>query len=165
MIFAASTRIPNSSNSTNAIAELRAHALQKIAVLEIGFTQVGGAASDIVGLGRCSSLGTLLSPAQNGNSMVSIVGSTNGAVNTYSVSEQDSETALAQGETVLATEWSTMPGVPTNYMRRWALGSGLGSGAIVSFPRGLGVPASGSVGLFAVANSFSAVECWFVVDE
>ena len=68
------------------------------------------------------------------------------------------------GLTTSAVAWGTGPTVPTNFFRRVATPATIGSGVIWTFPRGLGLPISGSVVLWNIGTN-SVADVWAVCDE
>jgi hypothetical protein len=54
--------------------------------------------------------------------------------------------------------------VPANFMRRAAFPATIGAGIIWTFPRGLGLPISGSIVLWVIATA-SVVDVFAVADE
>ena len=68
------------------------------------------------------------------------------------------------GNTTCCVAWGTAPTVPANFFRRISCPATIGAGAILSFPKGLGIPVSGSVIWWIIATA-PVCDVWAVVDE
>lgn len=124
--------------------ELRSTATNKPKVMEIGITLAAATAS-VYGIGRPAAIGvtptTPLTALDEGDG--------NGPV----------------GLTTCAVAWGTGPTVPANFLRRVSLPATLGAGVILTFPRGLGLPISGSIVAWNITTNSAATDFWAVVDE
>lgn len=72
---------------------------------------------------------------------------------------------LPTGQSTTAVAWGTGPTSPVQFLRRISLPATLGAGAIVTFPRGLGIPVSSSIVLWNITAAAAATDLWAVVDE
>jgi hypothetical protein len=70
----------------------------------------------------------------------------------------------AAGASKLAVAWATPPTVPTNYFRRVNIAAAIGAGVILTFPRGLVIPAAGTLCWWNIA-AVSVYDLHAVVDE
>jgi len=124
--------------------EVRAAATNKPKVYEIGIANAAATAS-VYGIGRPAAIGvTPTSP-------LTLLDESDGAAPT--------------GLTTCAVAWATAPTVPANFFRRTAVAATIGSIVIFTFPRGLGIPASGSIVMWNITANSAAVDFWAVVDE
>ena len=107
----------------NANVELRTTSTDRARVMEIGIWMAAATAS-VVGIGRPGAIG---------------------------VTPTSPQTVLAEdpgepvGTVTTALAWGTGPTVPANFFRRANLPATIGAGVILTFPRGLIVPVSGSI--------------------
>lgn len=60
-----------------------------------------------------------------------------------------------------ATAWGTAPTAPASYFRRFKPRSGI---QVITFPRGIAIPASGSIVLWNIGAAVAA-DVWAYVDE
>lgn len=124
--------------------ELRSTSTNKPKVMELGISLAAATAS-VYGVGRPAAIGvTPTSPI----------------------------TALDEGDgngptglTTCAVAWGTGPTVPANFFRRASLPATIGAGIIFTFPRGLGLPVSGSIVMWNITANSAATDFWAVVDE
>jgi hypothetical protein len=80
----------------------------------------------------------------------------------YKVISEDP--AVPLGTTLVATQWTTAPTVPSFFYRRFALRALIGCPLIVGFPRGITVPQSNSVVLWNITAN-PLCDTVIVVDE
>ena len=67
---------------------------------------------------------------------------------------QDPTDALAASSLQgVVAGWGTGPTVPTNFLRRWATGAAVGSGIILTWPRGLVCSISGNLVIWNTATN------------
>lgn len=135
--------VRTSSGTTGTAAwEIRAAATDRLFIVEIGVFLAAATASTY-GLGRPAAIGvTPTSPV--------------------TVLAEDSANPTGTGTSALA--WGTGPTVPTNFLRRISFPATIGSGVIWTFPKGLVVPASGSIVLWNAATN-GVVDAYAVIDE
>lgn len=133
------------TNGTAAAAswEVRSGATTKPKVMEIGISQVAATAG-VYGVGRPAAIGITPTSPQ-----------------TF-VDEGDGNGGTAT--TTACVAWGTGPTVPGNFNRRLACAATIGVGAIFTFPRGLGLPVSGSVVVWIIATA-PVCDVYAVVDE
>lgn len=130
--------------------EVRASASKRAAILEVGFTATASNSTlgCAVGLGRCPIMGV------NPTSPVTVL---------------PSNPADQAGTVQVATAWGTPPTVPDKFLRRvHANSASPGIGAVWTFPRGLVLPVSSSVALYALTSAVGlavAVDAWVFIDE
>lgn len=115
----------------------------RVKVLEIGFFLVAATASQI-GLGRPAAIG--ITPTAPVDFLV-----------------EDPNDVLASGVVQSAVAWGTGPTVPTAFLRRISLPATVGSGIILTFPRGITIPVSSSLVLWNISAS-SLCDCYAVVE-
>ena len=125
------------------ITQLRAGTGRDLRVYEIGIF-VTSAAASTVGLIRPSAVG---------------------AVFTSSGVGAPEDAASQAGVAVVDTASTTAPTIGTNYMRRIAMPSTIGSGMIWTFPFGINVPTGGSLALWQISATTVGFETYFVYDE
>lgn len=145
-IFALAQRTTVTTNAA-AAWELRAAAGNRPKVLEIGITLAAATAS-VYGLGRPQAIG--ITPT------------------TPKTLQDEGDGAGATALTQTAVAWATGPTVPSEFLRRVSLKAELGAGVIWTWPRGLAIPVSASVGSIVLWNlqaNSAATEIWVVVDE
>lgn len=133
------------SSTTTAAAqwEVRSTATNKPKALEIGISQNAATAS-VFGLGRPAAIGiTPTTPLT-------------------ALDEQDGNGPT--GLTTCAIAWATPPTAPTNFFRRVSTAATIGDGVIWTFPRGLGLPVTGSIVIWNITTN-SLADFWCVVDE
>jgi len=141
-IYSASQRTASGTAAT-AAWEVRSTSTNKPKIMEMGLTQNAATAS-VFGVGRPAAIGlTPTTPV------------------TF-LDEQDGNGPT--GLTTCAVAWGTGPTVPTNFFRRLSLPATIGAGFIWTFPRGLGLPVSGSIVIWNIATS-SVADVHAVVDE
>lgn len=132
------------TTSAAAAWELRSTSANKPKVMEIGIS-LGAATASIYGIGRPAAIGvTPTSPLT-------------------ALDESDGNGAT--GLTTCAVAWGTGPTVPANFFRRVSLPATIGAGVILTFPRGLGLPVSGSIVLWNITTNSAVTDVWAVVDE
>lgn len=123
--------------------EIRSAATNKPRIMEIGLSQVAATAG-VFGIGRPAAIGvTPTTPI------------------TW-LDEQDGNGPV--GLTTSALAWGTGPTVPANFLRRIACPATIGAGVIFTFPRGLGLPVSGSIVIWIIATA-PVCDVWGCVDE
>ncbi len=124
--------------------EVRSASANKPKIMEVGLT-LGTTTASVYGFGRPAAIGvTPTTPLTV-------------------VDEQDGNGPA--GLTTCAVAWGTGPTVPTNFNRRMALPGTIGAGVILTFPRGFGLPASGSIVIWNITANSAATDLWVVVDE
>lgn len=123
--------------------EIRTTATSKPKIMELGISQVAATAG-VYGIGRPGAIGVTPTSPQ-----------------TF-VDEGDGNAPAAT--TTAAVAWGTGPTVPTNFNRRLACAATIGVGAIFTFPRGLGIPVSGSIVVWIIATA-PACDVYAVIDE
>lgn len=133
------------TNGTAAAAawEVRSGSTMKPRVFELGFSNVAATAS-VFGIGRPAAIGITPTSPQT------FVDESDGNAGTSTVTA--------------AVAWGTGPTVPANFNRRIALAAAIGAGTIFTFPRGFGLPVSGSVVLWVIATA-SVVDAYASEDE
>ncbi len=141
-IYAGSQRTSSGSIST-AAWEIRSTSTNKPKLMELGIS-INAATASVFGLGRPGAIG--LTPT------------------TPITWLDESDGNGPAGLTTSALAWGTGPTVPTNFFRRVSTPATIGSGIIWTFPRGLGLPVSGSVVLWNITAT-SVADVWGVVDE
>jgi hypothetical protein len=130
--------------SATAAWELRTSANVRARIMEIGFF-LNAATASTIGLGRPGAIGvTPTSPVD--------------------FLAEDNADVVVSGLVQSALAWGTGPTVPTNFLRRISLPATVGVGVIWTFPKGLVIPASGSIVLWNLATG-SALNAYAVVDE
>lgn len=124
--------------------EVRSTSTNKPKIMEMGVS-LGAATASIYGIGRPAAIGvtptTPLTALDEGDG--------NGPV----------------GLTTCAVAWATGPTVPANFFRRVSLPATIGAGVILTFPRGLGLPVSGSIVLWNITANSAVTDAWAVCDE
>ena len=129
--------------AASAAWEIRSASTNKPRIMEIGLSQ-NAATAGAYGFGRPSAIGvTPTTPV------------------TY-LDEQDG--GGPAGLTTSAIAWGTGPAVPVNFLRRCSCPATIGAGIIWTFPRGVGIPISGSLVLWIVALA-PVLDVWAVIDE
>lgn len=123
--------------------EVRCAAASLIRVVELGFSQVTATAG-VYGLGRPTAIGVTPTSPQ-----------------TF-VTEGDA--GAPAGLTTAAVAWGTAPTSPAVFLRRADTTTTVGLGVIWTWPRGLVLPASGSVVMFNL-DLGATLDAWAVVDE
>lgn len=123
--------------------EVRSTSANKPKIMELGFAQ-NAATLGAYGIGRPGAIGVTPTSPQ-----------------TF-VDEGDGNAPTAQ--TTAAVAWGTAPTVPTNFNRRISCTGAVGVGAIFTFPRGLGIPVSGSIVLWMISAG-PVLDVYAVVDE
>jgi hypothetical protein len=124
--------------------ELRSTSANKPKVMELGIS-LGAATASVYGIGRPAAIGvTPTSP-----------------VTALDESDGNGPTGL----TTCAVAWGTGPTVPANFFRRVSLPATIGAGVILTFPRGLGLPVSGSIVMWNITTNSAVVDFWACVDE
>jgi hypothetical protein len=140
-IYSLANRTTNAT-TTQASFELIGPAAARVRLMEIGIW-LNAATQSPLGLGRPQAIGvTPTSP--------------------INVLAEDPNDSTGGSRTALA--WSTPPTVPLNYFRRFNIAGAIGAGVIATFPRGLVIPAAGSVILWNIA-AVSLYDVHVVVDE
>lgn len=124
--------------------EVRSTSANKPKMMEMGIS-LGAATASIYGIGRPQAIGiTPTSPLT-------------------ALDESDGNGPA--GLTTCAVAWGTGPTVPANFFRRVSLPATIGAGVILTFPRGLGLPVSGSIVLWNITANSAVTDVWAVVDE
>jgi hypothetical protein len=130
--------------SATAAWEIRSSANVRCRVMEVGVFLAAATASTY-GLGRPAAIGvTPTSPVD------------------FLPEDPADITVSAQVQSALA--WATSPTVPVNFLRRISLPATIGTGIIWTFPRGIVIPASGSLVLWNAALN-GVVDAYAVIDE
>lgn len=123
--------------------EVRSASANRPKIFEIGINQNTGTAG-VYGLGRPAAIGVTPTTPQTW------------------IDESDG--GAGTGVTTSALAWGTGPTVPTNFFRRLTCPATIGAGAIFSFPRGLGLPVSGSIVVWIIATA-PVCDVWGVAEE
>lgn len=123
-------------------AEIRAAAIARPRVAELGLFQTTTITSQAYYIGRSSSVGVT-------------------PYNPITVIPNDPNDPV--GTTQLANAWATVPGTPTIYLRRYDPDIYIGSGVTFSFPRGLVIEPSTSLAI--VINQAAPIIVSVVVGE
>lgn len=132
-----------STTTANTSWEVIASAATKSRLLELTISQ-NGATAGVFGIGRPGSAGVTPTSPQ-----------------TF-LDEQDGGAPV--GQTKAAVAWGTQPTVPTNFFRRLSCPATAGAGALLTFPRGLGIPASTTLVVWIIATA-PVCDMSAVVDE
>ena len=133
----------SSGTAATAAWEVRSTSANKPKVMEVGVTQ-NAATAGVYGIGRPAAIGvTPTSPV------------------TF-LDESDGNGPA--GNTTCAVAWTTGPTVPANFFRRYSCAATIGVGFLAVFPRGLGIPVSGSIVLWIIATA-PVCDVYAVVDE
>lgn len=124
--------------------ELRSASTNKPKVMELGIFN-GAATASVYGIGRPAAIGvTPTTP-------VTVL--------------DESDGNGTAGVTTCAVAWGTGPTVPPNFFRRASVPATIGAGIVFSWPRGLGIPASGSIVVWNITANSAVVDFHAVVDE
>lgn len=123
--------------------ELRTTSGNKPRLMELGVSQVTAVAG-VYGIGRPAAIG--ITPT------------------TPQTFLDESDGGGPVGNSTAALAWGTGPTVPANFFRRFACPATIGAGAILTFPRGLGIPISASIVIWIIATA-PVCDVWGVVDE
>lgn len=141
-VYSAAQRT-SSGTAATASWEVRSTSSNKPKLMELGISQ-NAATAGVYGIGRPAAIGvTPTSPV------------------TF-LDEQDGNGPT--GLTTCAVAWGTGPTVPANFFRRLSCPATIGAGAIFTFPRGLGLPVSGSIVIWVIATA-PVCDVYAVVDE
>lgn len=132
-----------SGTAATAAWEVRSTSTNKPKVMEVGLS-INAATASVFGLGRPGAIGVTPTSPQ-----------------TF-LDEADGNAPA--GLTTCAVAWGTGPTVPANFLRRASTPATIGAGVIWTFPRGLGLPISGSFVLWNIGTN-SVADVWAVVDE
>lgn len=139
-IYSLAQRTTNTTIN-NACVEWRASASNRPKVLEVSWISATATAVSI-GLGRPGAIG----------------------VTPVNVLFQADDPGEAASVTNGSLSWGTSPTAPSIYHRRTNTSASIGTGIVWTFPRGLIIPASGSLVIFNITASVAAdVNC--VIDE
>jgi|SRR6266404_3485588 len=141
-LYALSQRT-SATASASASWEVRSTSTNKPKIMELGISQ-NTATAGVYGIGRPAAIGVTPTTPQ-----------------TF-VDEGDGNAPA--GQTTGALAWGTGPTVPTNFNRRISCAATVGVGAIFTFPRGLGIPISGSIVVWIIATA-PVCDVYAVVDE
>jgi hypothetical protein len=133
----------SSGVAATAAWEVRSTSTNKPKVMEVGISQ-NAATAGVFGLGRPGAIGVTPTTPM-----------------TF-LDEQDGNGPV--GLTTSAVAWGTGPTVPANFLRRVSCPATIGAGVIWTFPRGLGLPVSGSIVVWVIATA-PVADVWAVVDE
>lgn len=125
-----------------AAADLKASSANSPKLMECGVS-LGAATASTFGLGRPANTPTQTSP----------------------VLLQAENPADPTAQSGSAVAWSVAPTVPVQFFRRIAMPNTVGAGIIWTFPRGLVIPASGSLVVWNLAVNSASTNVWWVVDE
>jgi hypothetical protein len=124
--------------------EVRSTSANKPKIMELAIS-LGAATASIYGIGRPAAIGvTPTTPLT-------------------ALDEADGNGPT--GLTTCAVAWGTGPTVPANFFRRVSLPATIGAGVILTFPRGLGIPVSGSIVVWNITANSAVTDLWAVVDE
>ena len=123
--------------------EVIAAAANKPKIMELGVSQ-NAATAGVYGFGRPAAIG--ITPT------------------TPLTVLDESDGNGAAGVTKCAVAWATPPTAPTNFFRRVSTPATVGAGVIWTFPRGLGLPAAGTVVVWNIGTN-AVADFWAVVDE
>lgn len=123
--------------------EVRSTSTNKPKIMELGISQ-NTAVAGVYGIGRPAAIGVTPTTPQ-----------------TF-VDEGDGN--APSGQTTAAIAWGTGPTVPANFNRRLSCAATVGVGAIFTFPRGLGIPVSGSIVVWIIATA-PVCDVYAVADE
>lgn len=137
--------------------EMYAGAFQKVSLLELSVQQIVGLSSTVIGLGRPATQGT---PVPASNSQYTAV-----SQNVNDEEDGNPNTSPKLGRTVLTTAWAVLPTVPAAYFRRFSWDANPGTGFMICFPRGIGIPANTSLTLWGIQNTISSCTADIVVEE
>lgn len=129
--------------TANASWEVRSTSTNKPKIMELGISQVTAVAGTY-GIGRPAAIGITPTTPQ-----------------TF-VDEGDGNAPAAL--TTAAVAWGTAPTVPANFNRRLTCAATIGVGAIFTFPRGFGIPISGSIVVWIIATA-PVCDVYAVADE
>jgi len=140
-IFSLANRT-SAAGSTVASLEVRAAAANRPRLLEMGIW-LNAATQSPIGLGRPQAIG--ITP-------------------TSPVTVLAEDPAESTGLTQTALAWGTGPTVPLNFFRRLNIAAAIGAGVLLTFPRGIVIPAAGSLVNWNIA-AVSVYDCHIVVDE
>lgn len=141
-LYALSQRT-TATSAASASWEVRSTSTNKPKIMELAISQ-NAATAGVYGLGRPGAIGVTPTSPQ-----------------TF-VDEGDGNAPAAQ--TTAAVAWGTGPTVPTNFNRRVSCANTVGVGVIWTFPRGLGIPISGSIVVWIIATA-PVCDVWAVADE
>jgi hypothetical protein len=141
-LYALSQRT-TATTAASASWEVRSTSANKPKIMELGISQTTAVAG-VYGVGRPGAIGVTPTSPQ-----------------TF-VDEGDGNGPAAN--TTAAVAWTTGPTVPTNFNRRLSCNATIGVGAIFTFPRGFGIPVSGSVVVWIIATA-PVCDVYAVVDE
>lgn len=112
-------------------------------LLEIGFFLVAATAS-VIGLGRPAAIGT--TPTAPVDFL-----------------PEDPNDVIAAGVIQSAVAWGGAPTVPAKFFRRISLPATIGTGVILTFPRGITIPVSDALVLWNISAS-SLLDCYAVIE-
>lgn len=129
--------------AANAAWEVRSTSANKPKLMELAITQNTGVAG-VYGIGRPGAIG--LTPT------------------TPQTFLDEADGGGPAGNTTAAVAWGTGPTVPANFFRRYSCAATIGVGVIATFPRGLGIPVSGSIVVWIIATA-PVCDVSAVVDE
>lgn len=141
-VFSLSQRT-SSGTAATAAWEVRSASANRPKIFELGFSQ-NAATAGVFGLGRPAAIGVTPTSPQ-----------------TFL---DESDGGAGTGLTQSAVAWGTGPTVPANFFRRISCPNTVGAGVIWTFPRGLGLPVSGSIVLWVIATA-PVVDVYAVVEE
>lgn len=130
------------TTTTAASLEVRAAAANRPRILEMGIW-LNAATQSPIGIGRPQAIG--ITP-------------------TTPVTVLSEDPAESTGLTQTALAWGTAPTVPLNFFRRVNIAAAIGAGVLLTFPRGLVIPAAGSIVNWNIAV-VSLYDCHIVADE
>lgn len=122
----------------NPTLELFTPSTNRARLLEIGIFMAAATAS-VFGIGRPQAIGITPTSPQNG---------------------LQEEFADPTGAAKTALAWATPPTVPLNFFRRANLPATIGAGVILTFPRGIIIPVSGSIVVWNItATGIADIHC------
>jgi hypothetical protein len=143
MALFALAQLTTATAAASASWEVRSTAASKPKIMELGLSQNAATQSQF-GIGRPGAIGVTPTSPQ-----------------TF-VDEGDGNAATAL--TTAAVAWGTGPTVPANFNRRFTTAGSFGVGVIFTFPRGLGLPVSGSIVVWILTTA-PVCNVYAVVDE
>lgn len=148
MLYSLAQRTTSGTAATPAW-EIRTDASHKVAVNEVGLSQVAATAGSF-GFGRPAAIGITPTSPQ-----------------TF-VDEGDGGTAHGtpgpSATTTACVAWGTAPTIPANFNRRITCAASIGQGVIWTFPRGLMVPITSSVVVWIIATA-PVCDVYATIDE
>lgn len=139
-IYSISNRTTNVTIA-NPCLEIIAGAAARPRIMEIGIF-MAAATESVFGIGRPAAIG--ITPT----TPVTLLAEDNGD---------------PAGEVTTALAWATPPTVPASFFRRISLAAAVGTGVIFTFPKGLYIPAAGSIVIWNITAT-GVIDIHVVVD-